>query len=217
VRIDPLHAIQDETGLSLAELRQPFFQSARSSPAGPATASSAGTARQPSAPVPSSAKIEPPATASPRVDRPHAKATLPPHFDVQTVLQHSPPKKTNWVALAGQLLAYAGVALLTVGASMVLHGYFSGSSDYTPTGWLVTTAGQMLLFLGVITLVSGGMEQTSEDVTRRVDMLGEHILRIEQATRGHGLRGPTVPPERFANTETTATQTRGNEPRTRVD
>jgi len=38
----------------------------------------------------------------------------------------------------------------------------------------------MLLFLGVVTLVSGGMEQTTDEVARRIDQLGEKILHIEQ-------------------------------------
>ncbi|MFG0240934.1 MAG: hypothetical protein ACF8CY_07800, partial [Gimesia chilikensis] len=49
------------------------------------------------------------------------------------------------------------------------------------TGWLISTAGQMLLFLGVITLVSAGMEQTSNSVTRRIDRLGQRIFLFEQA------------------------------------
>jgi hypothetical protein len=57
----------------------------------------------------------------------------------------------------------------------------------------------MLLFLGVVTLVSGGMEQTSEEVARRVEIIGERILRIEQASRDHALKGPSIPAEHFAD------------------
>ena len=47
----------------------------------------------------------------------------------------------------------------------------------------------MLLFLGVTTLISGGMQQTSHEVTRRVEYLGDRILRFEQSAE-EVLRGP---------------------------
>jgi len=117
----------------------------------------------------------------------HAAHRLPPpHFDVTTVPQ-PPEKSAKWVALAGQLFAYLGVGTLTLGAVLVLVGYFGGPANYAPTGWLVTTAGQMLLFLGVVTLISGGMEQTTQEVTRKIDTLGDKLVRIEHAT---GVRPP---------------------------
>jgi hypothetical protein len=97
------------------------------------------------------------------------------------------------------MLAYAGVLALTIGAAFVLLGYFGGPQwqSYTPTGWLITTTGQMLLFLGVVTLVSGGMEQTTEEVARRIDKLGQRMIRIEWASQNHALKGPSVPAELF--------------------
>lgn len=83
--------------------------------------------------------------------------------------------------MIGQIFAYLGVGGLTVGTSLVLMGYFGGPASYATTGWLITTAGQMLLFLGVVTLVSGGMEQTTQEVARRIDTLGERLVKIEQA------------------------------------
>ena len=100
-------------------------------------------------------------------------------------------RRTNVTSLIGQTLSYLGVLGLTVGTSMVILGHFGGYADYTPTGWLVTTVAQMLLFLGVINLVSGGIEQNNEDVARRISALGEQLLRIEQSTAT--LRGPHVP------------------------
>lgn len=114
-------------------------------------------------------------------------------------IEAPPPRGTNWNSIIGQLLAYGGVATLTVGTVLVLWGYFGGPTTYTPTGWLIATAGQMLLFLGVITLVSGGMEHTTEEVCRRIDFLGDRILRVEQASRDHALRGPSIPAERFVD------------------
>jgi hypothetical protein len=84
--------------------------------------------------------------------------------------------------IIGQSLAYIGVISLLVGTSMVILGHFGGETEYTPTGWLVTTVAQMLLFLGIINLVSGGMEQHNDEVARRIHSLSEHLVRIEQAT-----------------------------------
>ena len=55
----------------------------------------------------------------------------------------------------------------------------------------------MLLFLGVVTLVSGGLEQTSEDVRTRIERLGERIIRIEQIAREQALSGPYIPAEYY--------------------
>lgn len=109
-----------------------------------------------------------------------AHAPNAPHFQAAPVSLAD--KSSKWVTLVGQIFAYVGVGGLTVGTSLVLMGYFGGPASYVTTGWLVTTAGQMLLFLGVITLVSGGMEQTTQEVARRIDTLGERLVRIEQAT-----------------------------------
>ena len=102
----------------------------------------------------------------------------------------------SWSSMAGQFLAYAGVLGLTAGACMVVWSYFGGPTHYAPMGWLLATAGQMLLFFGVVTLVSGGLEQTTEQVNKRIEQLGDHIIRIEQAAREISLRS-TVPPAHF--------------------
>ena len=108
----------------------------------------------------------------------HAPAHLRgPHFDPTRLRR--PTQKTNWVAWFGQALAYAGAATLTAGAGMVLVGYLGGPLHYAPTGWFTTTVGQMLLFLGVVTLVSAGMEQTTVEVANRIDTLGEQLDRME--------------------------------------
>jgi hypothetical protein len=120
-----------------------------------------------------------------REDDAHA-VIPPPHFDV-TAARGKPPgrSESTW----GQLLAYVGVAVLTIGTALVLWGYFGGPAAYAPTGWLVTTAGQMLLLLGVITLVSGGMQQTTHEVATRVAHLDGRMHRIE-TTAHELLHGP---------------------------
>ena len=105
----------------------------------------------------------------------------------------------GWSTLAGQFLAYAGVLGMTAGACMVVWSYFGGPANYAPTGWLLATAGQMLLFFGVVTLVSGGLEQTTEQVNKRIEQLGDHIIRIEQAAREISLRGNPIPPAHFGH------------------
>lgn len=126
------------------------------------------------------------------IDEPHDHAARGPHFQVTA------PKRSNLTSMTGQFLAYLGVLGLTVGTAIVIYGHFGGYSDYTPTGWLVTTVAQMMLFLGVINLVSGGIEQTNDDVSARINTLGEQLMRIEQVTE-EALRGPKIPVSRYAN------------------
>ena len=99
---------------------------------------------------------------------------------VRKAMTQPAERKANWATTAGQLCAYAGVGVLTLGTVMVLSGYFGGPTNYAPTGWLVAAVGQMLLFLGVVTLVSGGMEQTVDEVAWRIDALAEQIHDLEQ-------------------------------------
>ncbi|MCA9054841.1 MAG: hypothetical protein KDA75_13460 [Planctomycetaceae bacterium] len=122
-----------------------------------------------------------------RQDAAHAQMKGP-HFDARAVIQN-PEQSGRSESLWGQLLAYAGVGVLTVGTVLVLWGHFGSVASYASTGWLVATGGQMLLFLGVVTLVSGGMQQTTHEVTRRVEHIGERIYRIEESTR-EILQGP---------------------------
>jgi len=130
-----------------------------------------------------------------RLDRAHEYAG--PHFEIPTAVDAPRRRGNNWSSIIGQLLAYAGVAMLTVGTVLVIWGYFGGPMAYTPTGWLIATVGQMLLFLGIVTIVSGGMEHTTQEVCRRIDFLGDRILRVEQASRNQALRGPSIPAEQF--------------------
>ncbi len=128
------------------------------------------------------------------IDEPHGSGVRGPHFEVST------PRRSNLTSIIGQSLAYLGVLGLTIGTSMVIYGHFGGYAEYTPTGWLVTTVAQMLLFLGVINLVSGGIEQNNDEVSRRINTLGEQLVRIEQVT-SEVLRGPKISPRIYADPE----------------
>ncbi len=133
------------------------------------------------------------------VDPAHGNRLRGPHF------QMAPPKQPSWAVATGQWLAYLGVLGLTIGTAIVVYGHFGGYANYTPTGWLITTVGQMLLFLGVINLVSGGMEQSNDEVSQRIDVIGERLMRIEAAT-DEALRGPKIPAHRYAEGETEQTE-----------
>lgn len=147
-------------------------------------------------PIHATMPIEPQSPASPvirgphdlRLDPPHAGLSGP-HFDLQAFLQRDGRKPGRAETVWGQVLAYFGVGLITVGTTLVLWSYFGSAPQYAATGWLICTVGQMLLFLGVITLISGGMQQTSHEVTRRVEYLGDRMLRFEQSAE-EVLRGP---------------------------
>lgn len=102
--------------------------------------------------------------------------------DVQSVITRDKPQNTNWIGLFGQFLAYGGVGLLTVGTCMILMGYFGGKEGLAPQGWLISTIGQMSLLLGIVTLVSSGIEQSSNEVTNHIASLDDRIMRIEMAT-----------------------------------
>ena len=126
-----------------------------------------------------------------RLDAAHKLDVVPaPHLDMEPFTP--PPRGARpgrSEALWGQLLAYAGVGVLTVGTVLVLWGYFGSIESYASTGWLLSSAGQMLLFLGVVTLVSGGMQQTTHEVGTRIESLDGRIHRIEQSTH-QLLKGP---------------------------
>lgn len=91
-------------------------------------------------------------------------------------IMHNPPQRrrssvdplSSWVAVGGQMAAYVGVLLLTCGTALVVRSQFSGTMQQAITGWLLTTVGQMLLFVGVVTLVSHGLEQSRRDIARQM-------------------------------------------------
>ena len=134
------------------------------------------------------------------IDDAHDSAMRGPHFEITA------PRRSNLTSVTGQFLAYLGVLGLTIGTAMVIYGHFGGYSEYTPTGWLVTTVAQMLLFLGVINLVSGGIEQNNDDVSRRINSLGEQLLRFEQVT-ADALKGTKLSPRLYENSNADSEET----------
>ena len=129
-------------------------------------------AAQVAKPVDSHAAIQP--TSIPAQPR-HDQARVDHDHVVREALHRPTNQRANWILLAGQVCAYLGVGLLTCGTVMVMWSYFGGPPRFMPNGWLAAAIGQMLLFLGVITLVSGGMEQTVSEVAWRIDHLAEEM------------------------------------------
>ena len=111
----------------------------------------------------------PPDNSQPNLDHDHV---------VRDALQKQLARRTSWSTAAGQLCAYAGVGLLTCGTVLVMWSYFGGPAEYMPKGWLTAAVGQMLLFLGVVTLISAGMEQTVHEVSWRIDHLAEEVYHM---------------------------------------
>lgn len=136
-----------------------------------------------------------------RIDAAHTEGAKTPHFDVQLAIAAGSDRGGNGAQIIGQVLAYAGVLSLTVGTALVIWSYFGGESDYAPTGWLVATGGQMLLFLGVVTLVAGSLEQTNREVRVRVEAIGERLARIEQIAVELAKPRPANSTERRCNTD----------------
>lgn len=124
--------------------------------------------------------------------RPPRKTRRRDRSSQSNVLREPPPtaRKTSLGGTVGQLCAYFGIGLITCGTSVVLWGFFGGPENFAPTGWLITTIGQMFLFLGVVTLISSSMEQTSAEVAGRIDALGQRLIRIELLQREQSPSGP---------------------------
>jgi hypothetical protein len=116
----------------------------------------------------------------PRRRRKRRRAVAP---AVTPLVSASPsPAKYSWSQLGGHLAAYGGVGLLSLGMILVVWSYFGGPAAYAPTGWLLTTVGQMLLYLGVVTLVATGLEQTTDAVTLQMRQMDDKLARLEAAS-----------------------------------
>lgn len=90
----------------------------------------------------------------------------------------APPSRSGlWLLTMGQLAAYAGIGLITCGTALVIWSYYGGPPSYAPTGWLISALGQMLFFLGLVNLVSGGLDHTSAELRHQMER-----LRAEQRT-----------------------------------
>ncbi|OYW15101.1 MAG: hypothetical protein B7Z55_15265, partial [Planctomycetales bacterium 12-60-4] len=88
---------------------------------------------------------------------------------------------SSWVASAAQVAAYAGVLLLTCGTVLVISSHYGAPPQRAVSGWLLAVVGQMMLFLGVITMVSHGLDQSQAEIFRGVKRLSRKLRRLERA------------------------------------
>jgi|GEM_PF-5220702 len=83
-----------------------------------------------------------------------------PHFHIPNkseFLEES--TESSMTILAGYMLSYLGVLGLLTGTVLVVIGYFKGPPNYMPMGWIINAFGQLLLYLGIVTLVSNKMDR----------------------------------------------------------
>lgn len=102
---------------------------------------------------------------------------------------HPQPPRSSVSAVVGQILAYLGVVVLTGGVVMAVFSFFGGPENMMPIGLLTAAGGQMVLFLGVVTLVSAGIERAASETIWRIDYLAEEVhhmgLAIEHVDQDH--------------------------------
>jgi hypothetical protein len=103
-----------------------------------------------------------------------------------------PPRSSSgvWLSTMGHLAAYAGIGLITCGTVLVIWSHYGGPATYAPTGWLIAALGQMLFFLGLVNLVSGGLEQTSADLRQQLAELTARQYRQDDSHPPRELAGP---------------------------
>lgn len=129
-------------------------------------------------------------TGGPHGDRNGLRADSPATPMVHATDDPSPQEKNHPSMIWAQLLAYGGVLGLTAGGVLILWNRFGQPPVDAPTSWLVATAGQILLFLGVVSLISRGMEQTTEEISQQVRSLHQQLSRIEQARSNESVLPP---------------------------
>jgi hypothetical protein len=188
---------------------QPEITPASPNPLDTVAATLAGYSEQ----KPAQPSNAPTRTDSPQHDQsPSTDSTAPAKSPVESPAKipagATTSRLTHSTSLWGQLLAYVGVLGLTAGGALIVWNGFGHAPLNTPTAWLIATGGQMLLFLGIVTLVSSGLEQTNEDVNRQIGELArglsEQLSRIEM--NGSGLCG-TAPHSRHTAANTTDSRT----------
>lgn len=93
----------------------------------------------------------------------------------------TPPQ--NWVGVVGQFAAYGGVLILTAGTVAVISGHFGQTPRTMVNGWLLTAVGQMLLLLGVTTLISSGIEQSRHEMHQRLSRIERRLQSRRRRTQ----------------------------------
>jgi hypothetical protein len=123
---------------------------------------------------------------SPSAERPASLAL--PQSQPKAAATNAGTPLTAWMTTAAQFVAYAGIAGLTYGSALCLWSHFGGPAHYAATGWLLITAGQMLMFLGFITLVADRLEQFHRRLDERLHELQRTVAQGRRHTAGRPRR-----------------------------
>jgi len=119
---------------------------------------------------------------------------LPP-VNLSAPLPKPTKRRGGGLMLLGQIMAYGGVLGITIGATIVLKGYFGTQAEQAPMGWLLLTVSQLFLFLGITTLVTGGLEQTTSTVEAKFDVINSQVLHLERLIAASSQETPKPKPE----------------------
>lgn len=95
----------------------------------------------------------------------------------------------SWLNVFGQLAAYAGTLLLTSGTVVVVVGVYQDATRHAVSGWLMAAIGQMLLLLGIVTIVTTSLEQAQQRFQKGVDRLERRLRRLEASDSQRTRRG----------------------------
>jgi hypothetical protein len=113
------------------------------------------------------------------VRREAASVAMPVELPIITEKEVPPSRSGAWLSTLGHLAAYAGIGLITCGTALVIWSHYGGPASYAPSGWLINALGQMLFFLGLVNLVSGGLEQSAADFREQLLRLRTQLQRLE--------------------------------------
>jgi hypothetical protein len=127
------------------------------------------------------------------VRREAARAVMPAEAPVVTETEALPSRSGLWLSTLGHLAAYAGIGLITCGTALVIWSHYGGLASYAPRGWLINVLGQMLFFLGLVNLVSGGLEQSSADLRDQLARLRSQLQQRESQRAKRTHRRPSRP------------------------
>jgi hypothetical protein len=116
-------------------------------------------------------------------------ATLAESSIVADQKEARPSRSGVWLSTVGLLAAYTGIGLITCGTALVIWSHYGGPATYAPSGWLINALGQMLFFLGLVNLVSGGLEQSASEVRDQLARLRTELQRLEARQEQSARRG----------------------------
>lgn len=100
-------------------------------------------------------------------------------FEVQQSINDRHSSKFNWRRFIGQSLAYLGTGILSVGGAAIVWSFYDGPEHIVPAGWIMVFAGQLMLFLGLVTLITSGVKELRSDVVNRVDFIRSLLSRLD--------------------------------------